>query len=175
ARSISISATVCRIQTLDLRRMVTMSTTTSRARSAIPTNRLPASVRGRISAMTFLRRSGTISPVVVKISSTPCQKMRPTLRLLGSFRGETAARRALRLPTRKSRALLAYLALRPGQRQTRDAMTALLWGDTDDARARGSFRQALYSVRRAVGPRAIVIDGDGLTLVASALDVDATR
>lgn len=101
--------------------------------------------------------------------------MRPTLRLLGSFRGETAARRALRLPTRKSRALLAYLALRPGQRQTRDAMTALLWGDTDDARARGSFRQALYSVRRAVGPRAIVIDGDGLTLVASALDVDATR
>ena len=59
------------------------------------------------------------------------------------------------LPTRKAQALLAYLALTPGRAHPRDKLTALLWPETGDRRARHSLRQALFSLRKAPAGRAV--------------------
>lgn len=92
---------------------------------------------------------------------------RATLRLLGGFEAEDADGRPLALATRKTEALLVTLALRQGRPMLRDALAALLWGDRMDAQARASLRQALTTLRHAVG--------DGLTVVADkvALQPDA--
>src|SRR5215216_7904229 len=50
----------------------------------------------------------------------------------------------------KAFALLAYLALEPGP-HSRDEVTALLWGDFPEEKARASMRQALTHLRRALG------------------------
>lgn len=52
----------------------------------------------------------------------------------------------------KARALLAYLALSPNMRHSREHLAALLWDRSDDERARASLRQAVGALRRALGP-----------------------
>src|SRR5919108_887516 len=54
---------------------------------------------------------------------------------------------------RPGRALLGYLALRPG-RHARAALAARFWPDVLDESARASLRGALADVRRALGPAA---------------------
>src|SRR5688572_24915306 len=54
---------------------------------------------------------------------------------------------------RPARALLGYLALRPG-RHARAALAAHFWPDVLDESARASLRGALADVRRALGPAA---------------------
>ena len=65
-----------------------------------------------------------------------------TLKLLGDFclavDGVSIA-----LPTRKAEALLAYLALQPDARHTRDKLAGLLWGGHTDEQARLNLRQCL--------------------------------
>lgn len=75
------------------------------------------------------------------------------------------------LPTKKSQALLAYLALPPGRFHGREKLTAMFWGDTPEALARQSFRQALVSIRRLVSEvsRPILLSRNG----SIALDPDA--
>ena len=51
----------------------------------------------------------------------------------------------------KVRALLAYLAMQPGQAHRRDALAALLWPDQPDALALKNLRHALYKLRQALG------------------------
>src|SRR5688572_21138659 len=70
--------------------------------------------------------------------------------LLGTFEARLDCGPALVLPRRKAEALLAYLALRPGQPQARDKLAALLWGNAPDERARHSLRQALVTLRHAL-------------------------
>ena len=70
------------------------------------------------------------------------------LELLGGF----DTRPAVRLASRKAQALLAYLALTPGQVHARDKLAALLWPDGADERSRHSLRQALVALRRALAP-----------------------
>src|SRR5215218_6401286 len=50
----------------------------------------------------------------------------------------------------KTLGLLAYLALEPGTHR-REQVTALLWGDYPEERARASLRQALTHLRDALG------------------------
>lgn len=79
------------------------------------------------------------------------------------------------LPTRKSQALLAYLAVPAGRFHSREKLTAMFWGDTPEAHARQSFRQALLSIRRAVGnsPRPLLLLRSGaVALDAEAVTVD---
>jgi DNA-binding SARP family transcriptional activator len=79
------------------------------------------------------------------------------------------------LPTRKSQALLAYLAVPAGRFHAREKLTAMFWGDTPEAHARQSFRQALLSIRRAVdsSPRPILLARSGaVALDAEAVTVD---
>src|SRR2546428_13490706 len=80
--------------------------------------------------------------------------------LLGGFHARQPSGDTLSLPTKKARALLAYLALRPGQSHPRDKLATLLWGDSADPQARTSLRQALAALRRALAtvPTARVAD-----------------
>ena len=50
----------------------------------------------------------------------------------------------------KTLGLIAYLALEPGPHR-RDELTALLWGDSPEEKARASLRQALTHLRDALG------------------------
>jgi DNA-binding SARP family transcriptional activator/TolB-like protein len=54
----------------------------------------------------------------------------------------------VRLATRKSGALLAYLAMAPEQTASREELATLLWGSCSDPQARQSLRQALASLRK---------------------------
>jgi DNA-binding SARP family transcriptional activator len=53
-------------------------------------------------------------------------------------------------PGAKALALLAYLALEPGP-HSREALADLLWGESPEAEARASLRQALRQLRIALG------------------------
>jgi DNA-binding SARP family transcriptional activator len=58
--------------------------------------------------------------------------------------------REVALSNRKARALIAYLALAPGMRETRDRLVGLLWSETEDGKARASLRQLLHGLRDAL-------------------------
>ena len=97
------------------------------------------------------------------------------LALLGTFEARLDAGSAVSFGRKKAEALLAYLALHPGQRQPRDKLATLLWGDTSDERARHSLRQALVTLRQAL-PRAaaasLVEEGDTVGVNLAAVEVD---
>jgi DNA-binding SARP family transcriptional activator/tetratricopeptide (TPR) repeat protein len=100
---------------------------------------------------------------------------RLTLTLLGGFRARLGSATPLTLPTRKAKALLAYLALSPGSPQPRDKLASLLWGSTLDTTARTSLRQTLYALRKCLrdaGPRLLAVDGESVSLDADAVTVD---
>ncbi|PYM29913.1 MAG: transcriptional regulator, partial [Candidatus Rokuibacteriota bacterium] len=75
---------------------------------------------------------------------------RLNLRILGGFEARLEPRSPLVLPTKKTRALLAYLALPVGRPHPRDKVAGLLWGDMPDAQARGNLRQALARIRKVL-------------------------
>ena len=89
------------------------------------------------------------------------------LRLFGGFTlsGDDGA--AVVIASRKCRALLAHLALQP-RPSPREQLALLLWGDGSEARARGSLRQALTTLRRELPD-----DGGCLQATADAIGVDA--
>lgn len=63
----------------------------------------------------------------------------------------------------KELSLLAFLVLEPGP-HSRDELATLLWGESSDADARASLRQALKHLRDALGP---LIDVGRTTVAAS--------
>ncbi len=96
------------------------------------------------------------------------------LTLLGGFQARLISGQALGLPA-KARALLAYLALRPGQAHPRDKLSALLWGDTPEAQARDSLRHTLGTLRKTLPvttPPILIGEGHSLALNPNAVDVD---
>jgi len=96
--------------------------------------------------------------------------------LLGGFSVRFEDGQPCTLPTRKAQALLAYLALPAGRFHSREKLTALLWGDTAEVQARQSFRQALSSIRRAVGDeRALLTQGDTIALNIALVVVDVAE
>jgi DNA-binding SARP family transcriptional activator/predicted ATPase len=99
---------------------------------------------------------------------------RLNLTLLGGFQGRLGAAAPLTLPTRKSQALLAFLALPPGRPHPREKLASLLWGGMAEAQARSGLRQSLSTLRKAmVGDApALLIDGQTVALDASSVDVD---
>jgi TolB-like protein/DNA-binding SARP family transcriptional activator/predicted Zn-dependent protease len=100
------------------------------------------------------------------------------LDLLGGFGARFATGEPLAPLGRKSQLLLAFLALRAGEAQTREKIIGILWSDRADAQARGSLRQELTVLRKTLGrlePAPIVIDGERLSLAADAVEVDLRR
>ncbi len=71
--------------------------------------------------------------------------------LLGPFEA-MAEDTPVAIPSRRSRALLAMLALSPSRCVTRDGAAALLWPDRAEAQARASLRQELSTLKRALDP-----------------------
>src|SRR5262245_39269094 len=97
-----------------------------------------------------------------------------TVCALGRF-SVRAAGKPLIFRTKKSRGLLAYLALGQGQMYAREHLASLLWGASSDEQARHSLRQALSDLRKAlprVRPEILRSDPDGVALNPTALDVD---
>src|SRR5262245_58192413 len=97
------------------------------------------------------------------------------LTLLGGFRARLDAVTPLALPTRKTQALLAYLALPPGSAQPRDKLASLLWGNAVETTARTNLRQTLYALRKSLrdaDPQPLTVDGETVTLGASAVTID---
>jgi DNA-binding SARP family transcriptional activator/tetratricopeptide (TPR) repeat protein/TolB-like protein len=93
------------------------------------------------------------------------EKGGPTLRftVLGSadLAGPNMGDLGVALMQPKRLALLAYLALasRRGFHR-RDTLVGLFWPESDEERARHALRQALHTLRRALGPGVIVGRGD---------------
>ena len=65
----------------------------------------------------------------------------------------------------KALALLAYVALEPGA-HTRDELTALLWGEYPEEKAKASLRQALTHLREQV-PGVLRVDRTTVSVVES--------
>jgi DNA-binding SARP family transcriptional activator len=98
--------------------------------------------------------------------------------LLGSVEIRLRDGSPVRVASRKALALLAYLALRPGEAQARGKLAALLWGDAPKDRARHSVRQALATIRTALGRpgvRLLTESGDLVALDPAAVEVDVVR
>src|SRR5437867_1665599 len=99
---------------------------------------------------------------------------RLTLSFLGGFQARLDLGPPLFLPA-KAQALLAYLAIRPGQTHPRDKLAALLWGGTDNEHARSNLRHTLFDIRqaiRSVSPAPLVTEGQTVALGPGALDTD---
>ncbi len=89
--------------------------------------------------------------------------------VLGDLRLEAADGVVLRR-RRKELALLTWIALRSGPVR-REELAAAFWGDTDDAHARQSLRQAVASIRKAA-PDVLEMDGETIAIATGTLTVD---
>ena len=92
------------------------------------------------------------------------------IRLLGGF-AVSRAGAPITLAGRKTSALLALLALHPGTLLTRERLCDLLWSRSAPEQARGSLRQALAQLRKALDDEAgeiVESCADGLRLNARA-------
>ncbi|MGX9356896.1 BTAD domain-containing putative transcriptional regulator [Roseobacteraceae bacterium S113] len=81
----------------------------------------------------------------------------------------------VRIASRKSRALLAYLFLSDTRTHARDALSQLLWPDVAARQARASLRQCLFDIRKQLGPDAaniFALAKEELRLPAEALRTD---
>ena len=90
-----------------------------------------------------------------------------TVNLLGEPRVLDGDQNEIAIPSKKTMALLAYLAIAPGKAQPREELVNLLWGDRFDQQGRQSLRQALYAVRKVLGgdcAQALLMDGELISL-----------
>jgi LuxR family transcriptional regulator, maltose regulon positive regulatory protein len=75
----------------------------------------------------------------------------------------------------KQRALLALLALRPGQPVSADRLIDVLWSDGQAAHPANALQAQIGQLRRTFGPAAIVTTEAGYVLDAGPDDVDIVR
>ena len=97
------------------------------------------------------------------------------VKLLGGFEVRRNDGPPIVIPTRKARALVAVLARHPGQSHAREALAAMFWPESAESQARGSLRQALKLVRRALGDRSnaiVVSEVDAVMLEPASANVD---
>lgn len=96
-----------------------------------------------------------------RAAATPVRRIKPSVRLavFGGI-GLHVGDREIALSSRKAKALIAYLALAPGMKETRDRLVGLLWSEFDDTKARASLRQLVYALRET-------FDNEGLAGLAA--------
>lgn len=82
--------------------------------------------------------------------------------------------RPIEVDTRKAIALLAYVVVEDGP-QSRDRLTALLWPEYDQERARAAFRRTLSVLRRALGGRWLLADRTSLRLEGPGIESDVGK
>jgi DNA-binding SARP family transcriptional activator len=100
------------------------------------------------------------------------------LRLLGGFAAFSVASRAnLLISSRKTRALLAYLAMRADEAIHREQLADLLWEVRAQRDTRHNLRQSLADLRRLMEPfpGLVVIERDTITFNSAFCRVDAVQ
>lgn len=100
------------------------------------------------------------------------------LRLLGGFQLEDSSGQALTVNLRKAEALLAYLAMVPGQRASRESLATLLWGEFEQQRARQSLRQTLLALTKSLSGcdiQVLRMESQTVSLTPGAMEVDAVE
>ncbi len=98
------------------------------------------------------------------------------LSILGGFEVRSGRGEPIALPTRKARALLAYLTLNPDEAVSRSSLATLLWSDRGEPQANNSLSQAVSAIRKAlagVTPSPLIVEPDSLKIEGSAVAVDA--
>jgi DNA-binding SARP family transcriptional activator len=96
------------------------------------------------------------------------------LSLLGGFE-LTGPDGVVELPSKKLVGLLAYLACTAPKPQSREKLSALLWGSHFDAQAKQNLRQALFRLRKVLGEDALESDGEVVSLDTAAVVSDVSR
>src|SRR5262245_26881523 len=96
------------------------------------------------------------------------------LSLLGTF-ALTGPDGPVDLPSKKLAGLLAYLALTEPAPQPRDKLVTLFWGSHFEVQARQNLRKALFRLRHALGPDALVSVGEAISLAPGLVTCDAAR
>lgn len=79
------------------------------------------------------------------------------------------------LPSKKLAGLLAYLACNAPRPQSREKLSALLWGSHFDAQAKQNLRQALFRLRKLLGQDALEGDGEVVSLNTAVIQCDVGR
>lgn len=108
--------------------------------------------------------------------SAQLEARRVEIDILGGFSIRDPAGAPVDISSRKSRALMAALALWPWETATRAQLADLLWSDRDDESARSNLRQALAVLRRELreaAPGLLVVSGDTIALDREQVRVDA--
>ncbi|MFM9853897.1 MAG: BTAD domain-containing putative transcriptional regulator [Sphingomonadaceae bacterium] len=101
----------------------------------------------------------------------------PMLRTIGAVRLMGADGHPILINGRRTRALLAYLCLIPGQTTTRERLCGLLWGDRGEPQARASLRQCLFELSatlRSANIAALEAGRDRVSVIPGALTCDVT-
>ena len=96
------------------------------------------------------------------------------LLLLGGFE-LTRPDGVVDLPSKKLAGLLAYLACTAPRPQSREKLSALLWGSHFDTQAKQNLRQALFRLRKVLGAEALESDGEVVSLNTTAVSCDVSR
>src|SRR5688572_5247008 len=98
-------------------------------------------------------------------------------RLFGSpsIEGDDGTQLGGRVAQRHRVALLALLALAPGERLSRDKLIAYLWPESDQERGRNLLNVATYVLRTALGENALLSAGDELRLNAEMVRSDVAE
>ena len=96
------------------------------------------------------------------------------LSLLGGFELTGPDGVVVELPSKKLAALLAYLACN-ARPQSREKLTALLWGSRFEAQAKQNLRQALFRLRKTLGHNALESDGEVVSLNGAHVSCDVRR
>ncbi len=97
------------------------------------------------------------------------------VRMLGGLELRRADASPAVVPMRKAEALLALLALRPGQALGREKLCGLLWPEVPSAQARHSLRQTLLCLRKALpdaAPPLLRADARAIALDSARVTVD---
>ena len=102
-----------------------------------------------------------------------------SITLFGSFEATIVApgpvHDELHLPTDKTRALLACLALMPDVALRRESLAALLWPEQPETKARQNLRKTLARLRKAIDERVSGFSGDLLTVTRQTIALHAAN
>jgi DNA-binding SARP family transcriptional activator/TolB-like protein/Tfp pilus assembly protein PilF len=80
------------------------------------------------------------------------------LKLFGSFALLDGRAERVAVPSKRGRALLAYLALKRTRSENREALVDLLWPDRFKNQAQASLRQVLHELRKLPGSESPLVD-----------------
>jgi DNA-binding SARP family transcriptional activator/TolB-like protein/Tfp pilus assembly protein PilF len=98
------------------------------------------------------------------------------LRLFGHMAVDDSKGRSYLPRTRKTRAILAILAMASPKPVLRQQLASLLWSRREQEQARGSLRQSVHELQDMLGPawsRLFVTDRHHLSLRGAGLEIDA--